>query len=213
MSNKAAFIVNIVAPPGSLDVNLTPDKREVLLEHEGVLIRALKEYLEELFAPSRYTFKVSQGLNMNAYAVSSQDHSDFMEITDAKEAARSNMESAEETKSGHPEPDALPRSSSQESKGPVLLPAFDLKEILAHFSSSFSTRKQQQSSPHDSIHTSPAKRRRPSPLSPCSEESPTKRLSRILSKHVSCYRTSWIPFCINLVTPPLLVFRTFKRCV
>jgi DNA mismatch repair ATPase MutL len=31
MSQKPAFVINILVPPGSFDVNISPDKREILL--------------------------------------------------------------------------------------------------------------------------------------------------------------------------------------
>lgn len=33
MKNKPAFIIDVCVPPGSFDVNLTPDKREIVLVH------------------------------------------------------------------------------------------------------------------------------------------------------------------------------------
>lgn len=34
MSQKPAFILNIEAPPGTFDINLSPDKREVLFSKQ-----------------------------------------------------------------------------------------------------------------------------------------------------------------------------------
>lgn len=71
MSQKPAFILNILAPPGSFDVNISPDKREILLTnyqdllgshastlsfHPFLSIEVLRHHLDEVFSPSRNTF-------------------------------------------------------------------------------------------------------------------------------------------------------------
>ena len=38
MSQKPAFIVNIEAPPGSFDINLSPDKREIVFAKQKDII-------------------------------------------------------------------------------------------------------------------------------------------------------------------------------
>jgi DNA mismatch repair ATPase MutL len=38
MSQKPAFIVNIEAPPGAFDINLSPDKREVVFVKQKEII-------------------------------------------------------------------------------------------------------------------------------------------------------------------------------
>lgn len=38
MNQKPAFVVNIIVPPGSYDVNITPDKREILLVNQVDLL-------------------------------------------------------------------------------------------------------------------------------------------------------------------------------
>ena len=63
MKQKPAFIVNIIIPPGHLDVNLSPDKREVVILHEMALLQRLRGYIDELYAPSRSTFKVGMGIS------------------------------------------------------------------------------------------------------------------------------------------------------
>ncbi len=37
MSQKPAFFINIIVPPGAFDVNITPDKREILLTNQSEL--------------------------------------------------------------------------------------------------------------------------------------------------------------------------------
>lgn len=58
MSQKPAFIVDIHVPDGIADINLSPDKREVFLVQANNIITKFKLYLEQLFAPSRYTIPV-----------------------------------------------------------------------------------------------------------------------------------------------------------
>jgi DNA mismatch repair protein PMS2 len=62
MKHKPACFLDIRVPNGSFDVNLTPDKREIVLTHEGILLEKFRENLEKLYVPSRQTFQLSQGL-------------------------------------------------------------------------------------------------------------------------------------------------------
>ncbi len=71
MKQKPACILNIKVPSGTFDVNLTPDKREIVLAHESVLLDSLREEIDVLYAPSRYTFQVSQGINGNDKTIQS----------------------------------------------------------------------------------------------------------------------------------------------
>ncbi|KAI9060339.1 DNA mismatch repair protein MutL [Trametes sanguinea] len=50
-----------VSSPDSCDINVSPDKRTILLHSENNLIQALKIALEEAFAPARSTFNVNPG--------------------------------------------------------------------------------------------------------------------------------------------------------
>jgi DNA mismatch repair ATPase MutL len=38
MNQKPAFVINIIAPPGTFDVNISPDKREILLTNHNELL-------------------------------------------------------------------------------------------------------------------------------------------------------------------------------
>jgi DNA mismatch repair ATPase MutL len=58
MKHKPAFILDIRLPAGYVDVNLTPDKREVLIVNEKIILEMLKNSVDVLFAPSRYTLPV-----------------------------------------------------------------------------------------------------------------------------------------------------------
>lgn len=71
MKQKPACILNIKVPAGTFDVNLTPDKREIVLSQESMMLDALREEIDLLYAPSRYTFQVSQAINGNDKSVQS----------------------------------------------------------------------------------------------------------------------------------------------
>ena len=58
MKHKPAYILNFILPPGTFDVNVTPDKRQVLLTDEHRVLEALREATKSLWEPSRYTYKV-----------------------------------------------------------------------------------------------------------------------------------------------------------
>ena len=62
MKQKPACILDIRVPPGSFDVNLTPDKREIVLTHESLLLDKLREELDALYLPSRQTFHLAHGV-------------------------------------------------------------------------------------------------------------------------------------------------------
>lgn len=59
MNHKPACALNVSLPPGSFDVNLTPDKREILIERESEILEAFKAQLNEVWEPSRRTFDKS----------------------------------------------------------------------------------------------------------------------------------------------------------
>ena len=58
MKHKPAYILNFMLPPGTFDVNVTPDKRQVLLIDEHRVLEALREATKSLWESSRYTYKV-----------------------------------------------------------------------------------------------------------------------------------------------------------
>ncbi|GBG26646.1 DNA mismatch repair protein PMS1 [Hondaea fermentalgiana] len=49
MKHKPAIFLNWIVPPGSYDINVTPDKREVFLVGEEVLLAQLKTQFEDLW--------------------------------------------------------------------------------------------------------------------------------------------------------------------
>lgn len=62
MKQKPAFIVDITVPSSCIDVNLAPNKREIALLREDELIECMKDEVDKLYAPSRYTFALGQGV-------------------------------------------------------------------------------------------------------------------------------------------------------
>lgn len=60
MKHKPAFIINIEVPAGAIDVNLSPDKREVVLTNESLILENLCVSVDKIYAPSRYTYTVDQ---------------------------------------------------------------------------------------------------------------------------------------------------------
>ncbi|KAI0640833.1 hypothetical protein C8Q79DRAFT_920459 [Trametes meyenii] len=59
-ATQAPFIVaDFILPTDACDVNVSPDKRTILLHSEHNLVEALKAALEEKYAPARSTFDVN----------------------------------------------------------------------------------------------------------------------------------------------------------
>jgi DNA mismatch repair ATPase MutL len=57
MQHKPAFILDLLLPEGSFDVNLSPDKREVFIQKEAAVMEHVKAALNQLWEPSKYTFQ------------------------------------------------------------------------------------------------------------------------------------------------------------
>lgn len=62
------FVLNIVTPAHNVDVNLTPDKRTVLLHNESEIISALQAYLKSMFEPTVQNFQV-QSNTLDAFSI------------------------------------------------------------------------------------------------------------------------------------------------
>ena len=59
--NRCPFaVLDFRMPPDAYDVNVTPDKRNVLLHDEDGVLRAARAAIEAVYAPSRYTYDVGQ---------------------------------------------------------------------------------------------------------------------------------------------------------
>lgn len=56
-----SFVLTLTAPPGTFDINITPDKRTVLLHNEDTIMDALKEDLTNAWEPLLSTFEQSAG--------------------------------------------------------------------------------------------------------------------------------------------------------
>lgn len=58
-ATQSPFIVaNFIIPTDACDINVSPDKRTILIHSENALVAALKTALEEAYSPSRSTFAV-----------------------------------------------------------------------------------------------------------------------------------------------------------
>ncbi len=73
MKNKPAFIIDLKVSAGNFDVNLAPDKREVVIRHEFVIIDKLKEVVDQLYSPSRHTFSIGKPVPISSFLVSAVD--------------------------------------------------------------------------------------------------------------------------------------------
>ncbi|EIW57082.1 DNA mismatch repair protein MutL [Trametes versicolor FP-101664 SS1] len=59
-ATQSPFIIaDFVLPTNSCDINVSPDKRTILLHSENHLVQALRAALEEKYAPARSTFDVN----------------------------------------------------------------------------------------------------------------------------------------------------------
>ncbi|KAG8717559.1 hypothetical protein FRC08_007242 [Ceratobasidium sp. 394] len=60
-------VADFQLPSDTFDINVSPDKRMIMLHNEGELIAALKASIEEAFASARSTYQVNDGkLSKNA---------------------------------------------------------------------------------------------------------------------------------------------------
>lgn len=106
---KPMAVLNFILVPTSYDVNVTPDKRKVFLHTEGALLVALREALERVYTPDKYTFTVN--------SLAEDPNS-----TKQKGAAASQQESDEESpqeKAGAEDEDEdseMPSSSGREGR-------------------------------------------------------------------------------------------------
>lgn len=77
MKNKPAFIVSLNVTKGNFDINLSPNKREIVLMNEDVLLHYLKEKVNTLYSPSRSTFSINNGVNLSS-SLSQANISNFL---------------------------------------------------------------------------------------------------------------------------------------
>lgn len=83
MKQKPAFVLDIVVPAGYFDVNLTPDKREVLIVQEAVILDKLREVVDALYAPVRQTMPLNTGLS----AAAAPNWATMFSVNDGADAA------------------------------------------------------------------------------------------------------------------------------
>lgn len=91
MQQSPFVFLNVIVPPRNVDVNLTPDKRQVLVNNENVLLDFLRECLELTFADIPSTFKI-QNLDICKPAI--------IEKTQEPEDSSQNESNAEKTSTG-----------------------------------------------------------------------------------------------------------------
>ena len=53
-------ILDFRLPENAYDINVTPDKRKVLLHDEDAVFKAARDAIEAMYEPSRYTYAVGQ---------------------------------------------------------------------------------------------------------------------------------------------------------
>ncbi|GLJ47147.1 hypothetical protein SUGI_0995380 [Cryptomeria japonica] len=52
-------VLNFILPTTTYDVNVTPDKRKIFLHDEGSIMSALRESLEKIYSPNKYTYSIN----------------------------------------------------------------------------------------------------------------------------------------------------------
>ncbi|KAF9788005.1 hypothetical protein BJ322DRAFT_1002088 [Thelephora terrestris] len=60
VSQSPFIVADFILPTDSCDINVSPDKRTILLHSEGNLIRSLKAALEDSFSTSRSTYNLNE---------------------------------------------------------------------------------------------------------------------------------------------------------
>lgn len=108
MKQKPAFIIDLKVSMGSFDVNLTPDKREVLIQHEDAIIEKMKLILDDLYSPSRSTFVAGKGQAFSSTQID-QDISTFL-----SPIAKTETPSSQPTLTSSSSVEATPSSQSFE---------------------------------------------------------------------------------------------------
>lgn len=58
MKQRPAFFVELTMPVGTFDINMTPNKREILFSNEKLILERLQSALTKIWEPSRGSFRV-----------------------------------------------------------------------------------------------------------------------------------------------------------
>ena len=219
MKQRPAFVLNILVPPGRLDVNLSPDKREVVILHETLLLQRLREHVDELYAPSRSTFKVGMGLVtthmepvLSHFEESKSDRNalfpdapppsvDLVKHDAIHDDDKEEGKDAEGSDSAQTEADAcsVQREVLYPEK-PVSAWDFDVAEALEKFKCLYS--KPAVPDVASQLYASPAKLRPADSNTEVPMTSPSKVLSRVLSKNVIKRTTICFAYLIIFRTSP-----------
>ncbi len=59
MKAKPVALLNLKLPVGSCDINVTPDKREVIVEHEAEIVGELKQTLHDIWGHSSHSLPLA----------------------------------------------------------------------------------------------------------------------------------------------------------
>lgn len=78
------FVLCVSAVPGSFDVNVTPDKRQVFLHSEKQMVQRVQETLTAMLEPHRYTYQVKRLTDF--LGASASDSSSSSQITSSQES-------------------------------------------------------------------------------------------------------------------------------
>ena len=87
MKHKPAYILDLTLPSGSFDVNVTPDKRQVLLTDEKNILQSLENAIKKMWETNQYTYQVKSIQN---HFLQSDDNVDGAK----KSAANNNLENS-----------------------------------------------------------------------------------------------------------------------
>jgi DNA mismatch repair protein MutL len=92
MKQKPAFIIDLRVSAGSIDVNVTPDKREIILKNENVIIERLKTIVDELYSPVRSTFEANRPILMTSFLNSQSVEKFTPEVRTVEDITRESTE-------------------------------------------------------------------------------------------------------------------------
>ena len=101
-------VLDFRRPTDAYDVNVTPDKRKVLLHDEDAVLRAARAAIEAVYAPSRYTYDVGRfGSGEPEIFAGSREVKDAKEVKaeradDEPRIAFSRLDSSPPASSPHP---------------------------------------------------------------------------------------------------------------